>query len=125
MGEAGKQEGVVGDEEKGRRGLGLDAAKQGEDGGLGDGVQGGGGLIGNDEGGTADERLGDDDTLTLAAAELVGVGGGGAGREPDRFEHGAGCLGGGAGGAGAMGADDVGDLRLTPEDGVEGVERFL
>jgi len=51
------------------------------------GVQVGGGLVGEDEGGAMDDGAGDGDTLALAAGEQVGTMVG-AGGEADAFESG-------------------------------------
>ena len=48
-------------------------AKEGEDLGLDGDVEGGGGLVGDEQARAVDERHGDEDALTLAAGELVRI----------------------------------------------------
>ena len=50
-------------------------------------VEGGGGLVGDDQAGPAGQRHRDHDALPLAAGELVGVGPGALARQPDLLEQ--------------------------------------
>jgi hypothetical protein len=64
---------VVGDEEHGEVVGGAEVAEEGEDLGLDGDVEGGGRLVGDEEPGSVDDGHGDEDALTLASGELVGV----------------------------------------------------
>ncbi len=53
--------------------LAAEVAQEGEDLGLDGDVEGGGGLVGDEEAGVVDESGGDEDALALASGELVRV----------------------------------------------------
>ena len=113
---------IVGDEEHGELVLALELGEQGEDLGLNGDVEGGGGLVCNEQAGAVDESHGDEDALALAAGELVGIVGvaaRGVG-DGDGFKRGDG-LGAtfAAGGGGGMGRVGLGDLMADGHDGVE------
>ena len=71
--EGGDGEQVVGYIEDAHTELTVEASEEGEDFGLGDGVEGAGGFIGDEQGGTMEDGHGDDDALGLADAELGGA----------------------------------------------------
>ena len=52
---------------------GAQVAEQSEDLGLDGDVEGGGGLVGDEQAGAMHERHGDEDALALPAGELVGI----------------------------------------------------
>jgi hypothetical protein len=80
VGEAVEEERVVGDEENRETELIADLAEQLENLALCGGIERGGGFVGNEQGGLADDGLGDKDALALAAAEFMGIGEGNASR---------------------------------------------
>jgi len=71
--EGGDGEQVVGYIEDAHAELTVEASEECEDLGLGDGVQGAGGFIGDEQGGPMEDGHGDDDALGLADAELGGA----------------------------------------------------
>jgi len=73
IGEPGEQGGIVGDEEHREAEFFLERSKDVEDFHLRTGVEGCRGLVGDDQGGTAGDGLGDEHALELAAAELMGI----------------------------------------------------
>ncbi|MNY00831.1 hypothetical protein D3C86_1333400 [compost metagenome] len=112
---------VVGDQHDGGTPLGADVAHQIEDLGLDGHVEGGGGLVGDEQLGLAREGHGDDDALAHAARELVGVvvhAAGGPG-DADGFEHLDGALAGGGAVDLLVEHDGFHDLLADREDGVE------
>ena len=118
---------IVGDEEDGHAELGLEGAEKVEDLGLDGDVEGGGGLVGDEEAGLAGEGDGDHDALAHAAGDLVGVGGGaavGVG-DADELEELDGARGGGEAGEAGVGAEALGDLLADGHDGVEAGHGFL
>lgn len=64
---------VVRNEKKAHAEFLLEGAEKGEDLGLDGGVEGGGGFVGDEEMGRAGEGNRDEDALSLAAAELMGI----------------------------------------------------
>ena len=65
---------VVGDEDDGAAGFGVDAAELGLEFGAGDRVEGAEGFVHEEDRGVGGERAGDADALLLTAGEEVGVG---------------------------------------------------
>ena len=82
---------LVGDEDDGVA-LGVEVVEERHDLLAGLGVEVAGGLVGEDDGGTVDQRAGDGDALALAAGELVGLVHH-AGAEVDGLEDGLGAFG--------------------------------
>ncbi len=82
IGETGLNFGRVADQQKRELHFALQVAQQFDEFRLAYGVEGGGRLVGDDQGGTAGERLREDNALALAAAQLVRVGGENAARFP-------------------------------------------
>ena len=119
---------VVGDEEHGQVVGAAEVREEGEDLGLDGDVEGGGGFVGDEEAGTVDEGHGDEEALTLAAGELVGVVAvAGFRRGKADLVHGRQHPGqdGGARGAGMVGQEGFGDLATDAHDGVEGGHGLL
>ena len=83
VGNMAHDEEVVGDEEVGQVELLLELVKHVDDLGLDRDVQGGDGLVADDEVGVDRQGTGDADTLALASGELMGVAGGVLGVEAD------------------------------------------
>ena len=113
---------VVGDEEEGGV-LSAHLAHEVENLCLDGDVEGGGGLVGDDESGVEDEGLGDHDALSHAAGELEGEGveagfGGGDADVAEPLEGALACVC--AGGVWLMESDGLGELV---SDAVEGGER--
>ena len=78
---------VVGDEEEGEVELVLQVLEQVDDLGLDRDVEGGNGLVGDDEVGIQRQRAGEADPLALAARELVRIARGRIGRQADDLEQ--------------------------------------
>lgn len=100
------------DEEDGEAELAVEVAQQLEDGAGGLGVEGAGGLVGEEHLGVAGQGAGDADALLLAAGELGGVGLGLVG-EADEVEEFQGL-------AGAFAAGDAEDLQGELDVGLHG-----
>ena len=100
----------------------VEAGEEGEDFGLGDGVEGAGGFVGDEQGGAVEDSHGDDDALCLANAELGGsaaekVGGVGETDARESAADGGGTLLSGAGGVCAPG---FAELRADAQSWIEG-----
>ena len=119
---------VVRDEERGEVVLRTEVAEEGEDLGLDGDVEGGGGLVGDEELGAVDEGHGDDEPLALAAGELVGVVaeagfGGGKGDFVEGGEDAGADLG--AGQVRGVDLEGFGDLAADAKDRVKGGHGLL
>jgi hypothetical protein len=113
---------VVGDEEHGQREALAQLGEQGENLRLHGNIEGGGGLVGDEQRGTVDDGHGDHDALALASGELMRVVSPAAlGRgDGDLAEGFDGALAGlGAGDGGVVSTDGLGDLVADAHDGVE------
>ena len=73
MAECGDGEQIVGYIKDSHAEFAVEAAEEGEDFGLGDGVEGAGGFVGDEEGRAVEDGHGDDDALGLTYAELGGT----------------------------------------------------
>jgi len=107
--------------------LTVEASEEGEDLGLGDGVQGAGSFIGDEQGGTMEDGHGDDDALGLADAELRGAAAekvGGVG-EADAIQGAADSCGARFARAGGVSAPGFAELGADAQSGIEGGERTL
>ena len=106
----------------------AEAGEELEDLGLDGDVEGGGGLVCNEQGGAVEEGHGDEDALALAAGELVGVvaeAALGVG-EGDFFEGGDGAEAEFAAREGRLvGLEAFGELAADGHDGVEGGHGLL
>ena len=113
---------VVGDQDHRHVALALLAGQQVEDLGLDGHVEGGGGLVGEQELGPAGQRHGDHDPLAHAARQLVGVLVQAPGRlgDADRGEQGDRVPPGGPAVEVEVVAEALGDLGADPLDRVEG-----
>jgi hypothetical protein len=117
---------VVGDEKDGHAELIAEIAKEIENLGLDGDIEGGGGLIGDEEFGLASQSHGDHGALLHSAGKLVrivmraefGI------ADADEFEE-TSDFGGGARKFGLMEAEGFGDLESDGEDGVERGGGFL
>jgi hypothetical protein len=116
----------VGDEEDGHAELIAEIAKEIENLGLDGDIEGGGGLIGDEEFGLASQSHGDHGPLLHSTRKLVrivmraefGI------TDADEFKE-TGDFGGGARKFGLMEAEGFGDLETDGEDRVEGRRGFL
>ena len=119
---------VVGDEEHSEAVGMAEGAKEIEDLGLNGDVEGGGGLVGDEEAGAIGESDGDEDALALATGELVWVVGEAAlgFGEGDLVEGGEGAgFDVVTGKFGVVGADGFSDLGADLHDGIEGGHGLL
>lgn len=119
---------VVGDEEHGEVMSAAEVVKEGEDLRLDGDVEGGSGLVGNEETGPVDEGHGNEDALALTAGELVGVvavavGGVGKGHVVHGGEDAV--ADGGTAQVWVVGLEGFGDLGADGHDRVEGGHGLL
>ena len=117
---------VVGDEDEAEAHLDLELLEELQDLGLDRDVEGGGGLVGDDDVGLHRQRHGDHHALALAAGELVGVFGerGGGVGDADAANEVEGA-GGGLRRGDAVDAHDLAELPADGPDRVEVAERVL
>ena len=121
----------MGDEQDGHARV-RQGPQQVEDSGLDGDVQGGGGLVGDEDGRVAGHGQGDADSLELTAGELVGVGAGDAlepvalpqARAGQQLAH-AGAQGGARRAARGVGAHGLADLGGDGLQRVQGRRRLL
>jgi hypothetical protein len=128
VGNLGDDGEIVGDEEHGQAVAVAEVGEEGEDLGLDGDVEGGGGLVCNEQAGAVDDGHGDEDALALSAGKLVGIvveAGGGIGEGDSRhgFEDAVADLA--AGEIAMVGADRFGNLLADGEDGIEGGHGLL
>ena len=127
VGVAGHQAQVVADQQNAQIALALQAPQQIQDGFLDGHVQGGGGLVGDQQGRVVGQRHGDHHPLTLAAAELMRVAlqhvlGGG---QLHLFQQIQATLPDGGASQALMNAHRLADLPLHAVQRVERGERLL
>ncbi len=119
---------IVRDEEHGEIVGPAQVVEELQDLGLNGDIEGGGGLVGDEQAGTVDEGHRDEDALALAAGELVGIVADAAlGVGQADFVHGVQhfLLDRAAGEFGVVGLERFGDLGSDAHRGVEGGHWFL
>src|SRR6266849_5524292 len=127
MAERGDGEEIVGDIKDTHAEFAVELGEETEDFGLGDGVQGAGGLIGDEQGRTVEDGHGDDDALGLTDAELPGAaaekfGVVGETHAGEGVADGSGAFFARAGGVSAPG---FAELRADAKSGIERGQRAL
>jgi hypothetical protein len=127
MAECGDGEQVVGYIKDAHAEFAIKAGEEGEDFGLGDGIEGAGGFVGDEKGRTVEDGHGDDDALGLADAELRGaaaekVGGVGETDACQRVADGRGAL---FARADSMSAPGLAELGADAQGWIEGGQRTL